>query len=546
MPKITEYSAPEGIGLRPTETGINAVAAAARRVQGEYNEAAAAQQGTGERLGSAIKVAGDIGVKIVEHEQISRGAPALAGFINAKTKQWDEVAKNADPNDPTTAQKFLEGMEPELQKFKEGFITENSQQWAESHVDQFRQHMFVKTSADMSTLAGHAAVVNSKQTVNALSNTVRSDPSSLDFSLSTLQSATTALVSTSPNLSGTAAAGVRAELLQKGSEEIVKSAAMGHIEKTGEVPDWASDPKYAKYINGTELKQFAQAARYYERLGQSENRAARQQRDYEAKNEFNQKVNELEVSTAPKNVGDRPTLPDDYWDKIRELSKHPGAALEPGRLKTMVTNGEVISDRLNKPEPLGRVSHETTMGLLSRMRATDDTRLGTNDDIYKAYQEGKLNNADFNMLNREFESMRTPEGVALAKDRGQFSKTFAPLIDGDFKTQNLQHSLLGSQRMYEFEMDARRQEEVLRKSGKDPHLVYDPRSEYYFGRPENIAKYRVSLKDAQTYETQIKKGAVPSTGKPVELPAVPERKVGQVYPTARGPMKWTGTGWVSP
>jgi hypothetical protein len=33
---------------------------------------------------------------------------------------------------------------------------------------------------------------------------------------------------------------------------------------------------------------------------------------------------------------------------------------------------------------------------------------------------------------------------------------------------------------------------------------------------------------------------------PASLPPVGERKSGQIYPTPRGPMKWTGTGWVTP
>ena len=33
---------------------------------------------------------------------------------------------------------------------------------------------------------------------------------------------------------------------------------------------------------------------------------------------------------------------------------------------------------------------------------------------------------------------------------------------------------------------------------------------------------------------------------PAGIPAVADRVVGKVYPTSKGPFKWTGTGWVSP
>lgn len=260
MPQIRQFEAPEGIGLRPSETGINAVAAAARRVQSNYNEAAADITGTGQRIASTVRDVGKIAVDYAEHREKSAGAPAFTGFMAGKTKEWDDINKNADPNDPTVAGKFLEGLEPELEKFKSGFMTEGGQQWAEHQVDQFRQHMTVKAAADMSANAGHAAKINAAQTVNNLSNTVRGDPSSLDFAFSTLETTLGASIDSSPNLRGSDAARVRMGLMQTGKQAIAKSAAFGYIEKTGKVPDWATSPKYSPYINGMELRQFEKAA----------------------------------------------------------------------------------------------------------------------------------------------------------------------------------------------------------------------------------------------------------------------------------------------
>jgi hypothetical protein len=503
MPQIRQYEAPEGIGLRPSELGISAVAAAARRVQSNYNEAAADITSTGQRIASTVKDVGDVAKDYIDHQQISHGANTFANLVNNKTKEWDDIAKNADPNDPTVAAKFVQdNLEPTLEKFKEGFGTEKSQQWAETHVDQFRQHMFTKTSADMATMAGHAAVINSRQTVNGLSNTVRGDPSSLDFSLSTLESATGAIVDSSPNLRGTEAAKVRSDLLQKGKEEIVKSAALGYIEKTGEVPSWATDPKYSPYINGTELKQFAQAARYYERLGKSEQRAARVQADYEAKNDFNKRVNDLEVSTAPKNIGDPPTLPPDYWDKIRDLSKHPGAAQEPGRLKTMVTNGEVITNRLNKPEPLAGKSHDAAVDLLRRMRASDDTKMTDLAPLYEAYDRGDLNNADFNFVKKEFAESRTPDGERLTQTKSELLKAIGPAID---KSNPLMGKIDqdGKLNIYRFEWDLNQKIAEYRKANKNPYDLFDPSKPDYVGRPEALQQYQKPL--SQSIQDQARR-----------------------------------------
>lgn len=528
MPKITVFEAPDSIGFRPTEVGISATAAAARRVGTEFSDIAASQVATGRALGSGIEALGTAAVKIADHEQISRGTAAFSSFINAKTKQWDETVKTADPNDPTVGPKFLDGLEKELENFKGGFLTENAQQWAEAQTARFRTHMTEKTSADMAIMSGQAAVINTRQTVNALSNTVRGDPKSLDYSLSTLENMTDAFIASSPNLTGTMAGKIRGEILQKGREEIIKSAAMGHIEKTGDVPDWVTDPKYSGFINGTELKQFAQAARYYSRLGETENRARRAEFEHNMKLDFNAKVNDLEASMMPKNIGERATLPDGFWDKLRELGKHPGAQLDPSRIKTVFTQAETITERLNKPEPLARVSHDMTMRIMELMRRPDSARTDVSNEIFAAYQKGELNNSDFTFLNKELEARRTPEGLALQQDRTTFWKRYGSVVDPSFGA-----TPLGQQQLYFAEMDARRQEEALKAKGLDPHLVYDPRSEYFFGNPKNIARYQKPLDEL------MREQRAGQTAQPVATPKAGDRKQFK-----QGWGVWDGSKWI--
>lgn len=489
MPKITVYDAPE-LGLRPTEVGISATAAAARRVGAEYSDAAASQVAEGRALASGIEALGSAAVKIADHDQISKGSAAFASFVNAKTKQWDEIRKTADPNDPTVAPKFLSSIEKDLEDFKSGFLTENAQQWAEAQTSRFRTHMLDKTGSDMAVMAGQAAIINVRQTVNALSNTVRSDPKSMDYSLGQLDTSIDAMIASSPTMNADTASKVRTEVLQKGREEIIKSAAMGHIEATGQVPAWTSDAKYSPYINGTELKQFAQAARYYKRLGESEDRARRAEYEHDVKLDFHKKANELEISMMPNNIGERASLPDGFWDKLKELGRHPGADLEPSRVKTIFSQAEIITERLNKPEPAGRVSHDQTMRIMGMMRDDNRDRNAVSDEIWKSYSKGELTNSDFTFLNRELEGRKTPEGMALAQDRATFWKRYSTVVD-----PSAGGKALGSQQLYFAEMDARRQEEALKKKGLDPHLVYDPRSEYFFGEPKNLARYQRSLQE---------------------------------------------------
>lgn len=495
MPNIREFEAP-ALELRPTEVGVEATAAAARRGGAFFNQAAQALTTTGERVGSAIRAGGDAYVQYEDHREISAGAAHGTQLIEGMTNAWNQTARGADPNDPSVAPRFREEtLEPALERFRNGFTTQRSQQWAEHFIDQYRTHMLNHTTADMASMAGHAVATNFRQTTNSLSNTVRGDPASLDFSLSTLESSVDGVIASSPNLTGANAGRVRNELLQSGREAIVKSAIMGAIERN---PDagirLSQDPRYSPFITGAEVQQFASYARTNQRLAQAEQRNATAQQEHQQRADFHRQFNALEQSTLPQSVGEQPTLPPDYWDRVRELNRHPGAALEPGRMQAAIHNGEAITARMNRPEPLGPVSHETTMDLIHRMRTADETRLTDDRPIYDAFEAGNLNRTDFNFLRTEFAQMRSPEGDALSRERGEFFKRHEVTIDGGLLAGS--RSAVGQQNMYRAEMDARRREADLRRQGVNPHELYNPDSPHYFGKPENIARFRYSMQDA--------------------------------------------------
>lgn len=483
MPQIREFQAPENLGLQPTNIGVDATAAAARRVGSSYREAGAALADTGSRIASTVNDVGEIAVKYMDHKEISAGAPAGANLLSDLDQKWNTVAKTADPNDPSTRQKFLEEeVQPALEKFKEGFSTENSQAWAQRFSDQIYSHLSTKTAADESTLAGIAAQRNVTSTINTLSSTVRNDPSSLDVALKSVDSAVAGLAGSSPTMDAATSARVQSELVTQGKGAVVKSFMLGVAEKNPAQAQAILDSgKYAQFIDGTEAKTIINYARTNQRLAESEARNARVMNDYVAKNNFHQAANELELSTIPANPGESPTLPQDYWQKVRQIGQMPGAMLEPGRLKSMVENGERITARLGKPEPLAPVSHETTIGLINQMRSGT---MRTNDAIYQAYGDNKLTTSDFNFLQKEFSQAKTPEGDLLNKDRELFFKQYAGAIDNSYSPQ------LGSTKLYNAEMYARRVEQQLRSKGLDPHLAYDPTSEYFVGKPALIQKYQ--------------------------------------------------------
>lgn len=534
MPRITQYNAPDNLGLRPSETGISATAGAARRLEGDYSQAAVYQEDTGRRLGGDIKIAGDIALKHVEQQKISRNAAAFAGLINRKTKEWDATPK--DLNDPTVANRFLtESLEPDLEQFRGGFLTERGQQWAESHVDQFRKHMFTKTSADMATLAGQAAIVNHGQTVNSLSNTVRGDPASMDFALSTLESTIDAKIGASPYLKGADAGKLRSELRQKGAEEIVKSAALGYIEKTGQVPSWVTDERYSKYINGNELKQFAQAAKYYQRQNDIADKAARSYEEHAAKLKFNTAINELELSTLDPDTG-LPVVGPQHIRKLNEIvQQNPlGASLEPGRVRTMQEGFRAAIERMNKAQPPRAQSTQVRDDLLAQIDAGE---VKDGAQIYAA--SSSMRDSDFRYVMSAFNRSKTDAGRELNRSIDRFIKSVSPQID---KSNPLMGRLDqdGKANVDRLRWDLQIKIGEYQKAGKDPLDLMNPDKPDYMGGEASLQKYKKTLQESAADTRRRLLNQPPAGVTTSTTPGTPTPPIVPLRPPAERPLRKPG------
>ncbi len=528
MPNITDFTAPS-LDIRPSEIGVESAAAAGRRLGVYGNQIAASRDQEGQIVGKGIATAGTDAYNSIAHQEISAGTKHGAAIIAGLDDQWNKIVNdpNFDPNDRVAGQRFLqETVEPTLDKFQQGFLTEKGQQYAQEFSDRLRQHLFTKTAADMSTAAGRAIVSNYQDSLNSLSVAVLRDPSTLDFAIDTIRHSLDAKIGSSPTLSAEEGIRIKGELYQTGPEELVKNAAIGLVQKNPDADLNKFESRYSQYIKPGEIEQFQNAARTYKRINEGEARDAQRQQKEDQRLDFNRKVDALEASFLPQKPGDQPRLPADTFDQLRSLSLHPGAALEPGRLVSTFNRAESISQRLGKPEPVAGISHATTIDILPRLRSGE---IADDKPIVDAYAAGKLTNADYSFLENEFANARTPEGQRLNANRKLFMDRFSKFIDGAM-TDTGTPSLLGAQRLYDFEMDAQREEGEMRKQGKDPSAVYDPRSPNFFGRPENIARYHVSLQEAQKYQATLNamdKTNASAPPKPGAAPLV--RQNGHVY-----------------
>jgi hypothetical protein len=548
MANIREQDAPANLGLQPTEMGVDARAAVARRGGAFYQQAADAITGTGQRIASTVK---DVGQQVNDyetHREINEGSAAFADLQLRLTNQWNETAKNSDPNDPTVAKKFLDGtVAPALEAFRGNFNTEDSQKFADQKVNSLRDHLFEKTAADQSTLAGIAVRKNINDATTSMSNTAILDPSSVPNLLAGVDHSIAGVVGSSPTLSATDAARVSGELSDATKKAIVHAGAVGALQKSSN-PEATADEwikKYPDYISGTDAKSLAGNARQQIRANNYDVENNRRRQKEVATDQSTEKSNQylIDVRSQDPKLANDPTA-----KKILN---------DPTLLKADKNNLLNYIDRQLKPETQSALSQQSFVGLLRDLRAPDADPDKVMQKAWDARlmdpgKPGSLSEKDFNQFRQEVVARKTPEGAALEHDRASFFKNYADAITGGKGAYN---PALGDPKVYNAEMDARRVETALKAKGLDPHLAYDPASPYFLGDPKRISKWSTSMQQdlstmAAPKSVNLTAGDSKVTGITTEnLPPITRdapRTAGNTYMTPAGQMKWTGTGWVKP
>src|SRR5260370_1885131 len=110
MPQLVEYVNKENI--QPTDRGTESRVQEGRRVGAFFNQRAESLRDfanrAGQQLKGAISDAGDVAAQYYQHREVSQGVGTGAVLEDNKINEWNDIAKNADPNDPSVRQKFLE------------------------------------------------------------------------------------------------------------------------------------------------------------------------------------------------------------------------------------------------------------------------------------------------------------------------------------------------------------------------------------------------------------------------------------------------------
>ena len=389
---IAQYNSPID-AIHPEEVGAEALARAGRSIGAQYHQ-------IGQDYQQAIDRVGDpIAEKIDQHEtmtEISEGSASLAAMHNNFTTQWNQMASKADPNDKSIQGTFLDQtVEPNLQKWQDGFQTEKGQQWALSQADAMRAHLYDKTSADMSTRAGSAVVQNMRTTLTQLSDTARKDPSSMDASIGQINSLVTAAKDNNTgNLSPEQIAKMD-DLSRDMKNEVVKSGIQGLADVNPQAAVAAiNSGKFSNYISGTEGDQL---------IKYSEGITRMKLEDQTRASENQQRAQKMqEEATANKILG---TI----------YNPQTGALSIPDGLNQQIFSNPSLSAKA-KIDLMGMVKHVSQdtdvtdpATRMDNFKALGDNTL-TQGDLITQAGAGKLSKEDLSFFNERLK--QTPDAVA--------------------------------------------------------------------------------------------------------------------------------------
>lgn len=448
----------------------------------------------GQAIGSGINKAGQAYVDSQVQAETSDLTAKYAQTFEQLTQSWNDAAKNADPNDPDTGKRWREEvMQPALDQLSDGFHTGQAKEHAQRLGTQLQAHMFEKTVADQSTIAGNAALSNVNTMVNSLSNAVASDPTAMRGAMPMLADSVEMVISSHPNLSASQASALRSKMLDEGKANIAKSAALGMIDKN---PDAfraaAAAGQFDKYLDAGTIKTLDGYADSQQRAAVAAQRAAeveqrRQQTEY-----VNSSANQIFANQIDPNTGQVHIQPD-YFKQVARLALLPNAPAGLGRAMADFGATKLKEEAAGVPA----VTDPQTYHYFSdRMfLPAGDPRALTVSEVYTARAQQMLSDKDFTFFKQAVgDATKNPEKTQQNKALEQFFSGYKSTIT---KTNPFlkNYDAPGDQRYYQFQVDKRDQFEQGLKAGKTAEELLDPSSKSFIGR--NVGQYTFDKKQGR-------------------------------------------------
>lgn len=486
MARIAEYSAGTG-AINPSTLGSSAIEGAARSVESTSQAIArggmhirADLQEAGNALKQGVTAVGqgldEVGKKLEQHEtfdEISSGAANVATLNDNLSQKWNDVssAPGAAQN-PDLAKNFREQyVQPALDQLQSQFRTKGGKEYALQQTERMTGHWQDKLTADSATLAGIRVQENAKQFFNSSSNAVANDPSSLPTVRASVEPTIDALIANSPNLKGTDAAKVKADMTLKINHELDHSAFLSMLSKNPGAAEAAVHAGAFPNVNGGEAMQMIKAAQTTARM---EARAAHSLALQERAEAREKNTDTLLKSFANPN------------DPTGPMQIPPGAINDVFKNADKYGHENVgflfhMADAIQKGEVVKTSDPATFQDLGKRMTLDpDDANALTPMDLVKAVNDKKLSGSDFNKFREEYSFIRSnPQVRSDMKDLTTWQDTMKGYITN---STIYGKNAYGDQRWGEFQSEMRDRFMRGERSGLKPKDMLDSGSKDFIGR----------------------------------------------------------------
>lgn len=401
MPKIETYMAPVK-GLEPSNRGIEAEQMAGRRIGAFYHQ-------LGETTGRAINAVGDT----LDQQYASTVSNNYSQVFANMSQSWNDTAKNADPNDPDTAEKWRQQvLEPELEKFGSDAPTARSSEYANRLRNDLRNHFFDTTVADQSRLAGVAVQHNLDTAYDNFSTAAANDPSMTTAAIRGMNTIIEQQIATH-GMTADEAAKARGDLFQYQKGIAIagfKSAATTNPRAAQQMLD---SGQLDNYISGDEKDTLSKYAQTQQHMQEEQTRsdAAEQRRQNE---DANKAAASKLIGTMVQPDGSL-AVPKNYFQTVAELAAQPDA--DPGLVRSMIDMGKTITKEQaeGKPAITDPHTYEDFRNRLSLPSA--DPRALTDRDVIEARADGKLSDKDYTFWKGAVEQMNKDPGYRAAQSQ---------------------------------------------------------------------------------------------------------------------------------
>lgn len=399
MPQIRQYVANETV--RADGQAASATAAAASATL-EGSQAFASSVGGGlRRLGAAVQ-------EEQTNDETSRLAAALTTFNAEATVEWNKRVQEADPNDTTLSQRFLdEYVNPRLSAIGDTIESDAARNLFERSSAGVRAGLFTQSATDQATLAGLAAVHNAQTVINQVSAAAMANPAGFEANMQLFRVSMTGLSGIdrmNPQQ--------RMKMQEEGESAIAFATVRGMAQRNpAAARQEIASGRFNTWLDANQQAQLRNIADEVERDNTRQAAADEEMRIKAIKLENDQLLNAITATTLTPDG--RVVLPPDYFANLRAVSQRP--YMDPSAIRAMRSAGIAISK--GDPPVSDPETYLNFLDLLGR----GDVPL---QEIYRARGEGRLNNKDYSFL------LQWAKSLSASPERRDQQRTLTTFFNG--------------------------------------------------------------------------------------------------------------------